>query len=167
VALVADAIKDCSKRGEIALDPFAGSGTTLIAAEKTGRCARAIEFDPAYCDGIIQRFEQLTGKRAVLASTGQSFETATRLASSSVDRRAASNRSSANFARSSADVLPFSARRAVASAAAARSRASLTVSPASRRRVPTRSMSPQSSMSLGRQIGYVAAVLPATWLANR
>ncbi len=48
VALVADAIRDCSKRGEIVLDPFAGSGTTLIAAEKTGRCGRAVEFDPAY-----------------------------------------------------------------------------------------------------------------------
>jgi DNA modification methylase len=75
VALVADAIKDCTKRGEIVLDPFAGSGTTLIAAEKTGRCARVIEFDPIYCDGIIQRFEQLTGKSAVLTATGQSFET--------------------------------------------------------------------------------------------
>jgi len=74
VALVADAIKDCSKRGEIVLDPFAGSGTTLIAAEKTGRCARVIEFEPIYCDGIIQRFEQLTGKPAVLTATGQNFE---------------------------------------------------------------------------------------------
>ena len=50
VALVADAIRDCSKRGEIVLDPFAGSGTTLIGTEKTGRCARVIEFDPAYCE---------------------------------------------------------------------------------------------------------------------
>jgi DNA modification methylase len=50
VALVAEAIKDCSRRGEIVLDPFAGSGTTLIAAEKTGRRARVIEFDPTYCD---------------------------------------------------------------------------------------------------------------------
>ena len=50
VALVADAIKDCSKRGEIVPDPFAGSGTTLIAAHNTGRRARLIELDPAYCD---------------------------------------------------------------------------------------------------------------------
>ena len=56
------------------LDPFAGSGTTLIAAEKTGRRARVIEFDPAYCDQIVRRFEQVTGKQAKLATTGQSFE---------------------------------------------------------------------------------------------
>jgi DNA modification methylase len=77
VALVADAIKDCSKRGQIVLDPFAGSGTTLIAAEKTGRRARLIEFDPAYCDGILRRFEQVTGKEARLAATGQGFEAVT------------------------------------------------------------------------------------------
>ena len=56
VALVADAIKDCSRRGEIVLDPFGGSGTTLIAAEKTGRQARVIEFDPSYCDQTLRRF---------------------------------------------------------------------------------------------------------------
>src|SRR4051812_7711595 len=53
VALVADAIKDCSKRGNTVLDPFAGSGTTLMAAEKTGRSARVIEFDPIYCGRIV------------------------------------------------------------------------------------------------------------------
>jgi DNA modification methylase len=74
VALVADAIKDCSRRGEITLDPFGGSGTTLIAAEKTGRQARLIEFDLAYCDQTLRRFEQVTGKKARLAATGQSFE---------------------------------------------------------------------------------------------
>jgi DNA modification methylase len=74
VALVADAIKDCSRRGETVLDPFGGSGTTLIAAEKTGRHARLIEFEPAYCDQIIQRFEKLTGKQARLTTTGESFE---------------------------------------------------------------------------------------------
>ena len=56
------------------LDPFGGSGTTLIAAEKTGRRTRLLEFDPLYCDQIIQRFEKLTGKQARLAITGESFE---------------------------------------------------------------------------------------------
>ena len=76
VALVAEAIEDCSRRGEVVLDPFAGSGSTLIAAHKTGRRARIVEFDPAYCDQILRRFEQVTGKQAVLAATGQSFEVA-------------------------------------------------------------------------------------------
>ena len=74
VALIADAIRDCSRRGELVLDMFGGSGSTLIAAEKTGRAARLIEFDPLYCDTIIRRWEKLTGKRAVLAATGRFFE---------------------------------------------------------------------------------------------
>jgi DNA modification methylase len=74
VALVAEAIKDCSRRGEIVLDPFGGSGTTLIAAEKSGRLARLIEFDPAYCDTILRRFERVTGKHATCPASGASFE---------------------------------------------------------------------------------------------
>ncbi|MEX2201618.1 MAG: DNA methyltransferase [Dongiaceae bacterium] len=74
VALVADAIRDCSRRGAIVLDSFAGSGTTLIAAEKTGRCAMLIEYDPAYCDTIVRRWQTLTGKHATLAATGERFE---------------------------------------------------------------------------------------------
>jgi DNA modification methylase len=74
VALVADAIRDCSRRGDIVLDPFGGSGSTLIAAEKTGRKARLIEFDPIYSDVIVRRFEQLTGKQARLEGNGESFE---------------------------------------------------------------------------------------------
>jgi DNA modification methylase len=73
VALVADAIKDCSKQGDIVLDPFCGSGTILIAAERTGRRARALEIDPAYVDVAIRRWEALTGKSARL-STGETFE---------------------------------------------------------------------------------------------
>ncbi len=73
-ALVADAIRDCSKRGDIVLDGFGGSGTSLIAAETCGRSARLIEFDPHYCDVIIRRFERLTGKPATLAENGQTFE---------------------------------------------------------------------------------------------
>lgn len=64
VALVMDAIKDCSKRGGVILDPFGGSGTTLIASERTGRQARLIEIDPHYCDVIVKRWEDLTGKKA-------------------------------------------------------------------------------------------------------
>jgi len=74
VAMIADAIKDCSRRGEIILDCFGGSGSTLIAAEKTGRRARLIEYDPLYCDTIIRRWERHSGKRAVLADTGIAFE---------------------------------------------------------------------------------------------
>jgi DNA modification methylase len=74
VALVADAILDVTKRGALVLDPFGGSGTTLIAAEKTGRIARLIEFDPLYCDVIVRRFETYTGKRATLDRTGEVFE---------------------------------------------------------------------------------------------
>ena len=74
VALVADAIKDCSRRGDIVLDAFGGSGTTLIAAQKTGRRAYLIEYDPAYVDTIIRRFESVTGKPAMLAETGDTFE---------------------------------------------------------------------------------------------
>jgi DNA modification methylase len=74
VALVADAIRDCTRRGELVLDPFAGSGTTLIAAEVTGRSARLIEYDPLYCDAIIRRFEKLTGEQGILMHTGETFE---------------------------------------------------------------------------------------------
>ena len=63
VAMVADAIRDCSRRGETVLDCFGGSGTTLIAAETTGRRARLIEADPAYCDQTLRRFERVTGKQ--------------------------------------------------------------------------------------------------------
>ncbi len=73
VALVADAMRDCSKRGSIVLDSFMGSGTTIIAAERTGRCARGIELDPIYVDVAIRRWQQLTGKTAILQATGQSF----------------------------------------------------------------------------------------------
>lgn len=74
VALIADAIRDCSRRGEIVLDGFGGSGSTLIAAEKTGRAARLIEYDPAYCDIIITRWEKYTGKRATLEASGATFD---------------------------------------------------------------------------------------------
>jgi DNA modification methylase len=74
VALIVDAIKDCSRRGAVILDPFGGSRTTLIAAQKSGRLARLIEYDQAYCDNILRRFEALTGVSAILVRTGQTFE---------------------------------------------------------------------------------------------
>ena len=73
VALVADAILDCSKRGGIVLDCFAGSGTTLIAAERSGRRAYAMEIDPKYVDTAIRRWQADTGGHAVHAVTGGSF----------------------------------------------------------------------------------------------
>ena len=74
VALIADAIRDCSRRRQLVLDPFAGSGTTLIAAEKTGRRARVLELDPLYCDTIIRRWQAFTGKRARHAPSNFTFE---------------------------------------------------------------------------------------------
>ncbi len=73
VSLVADAIRDASNRGDIILDPFSGSGTTILAAERTGRRGCAIEIDPAYVDVGVRRWEAMTGKRAVLEATGQTF----------------------------------------------------------------------------------------------
>jgi DNA modification methylase len=74
VTLVADAIRDVTHRGGIVLDPFGGSGTTLIAAHTTGRISRVMEIDPTYCDVIIRRFEKLTGKTAALVNGGETFE---------------------------------------------------------------------------------------------
>jgi DNA modification methylase len=73
VALVADAIRDCSNRGDVILDPFGGSGTTVIAAERTGRRARLVEFEPHYVDVTVERWQRLTGRQAILARTGRSF----------------------------------------------------------------------------------------------
>lgn len=72
--MVADAIRDCSRRGGIVLDAFSGSGTTIIAAEQTGRRARAIELDPRYVDVAIRRWQQLTGGSAKLVGTDSSFD---------------------------------------------------------------------------------------------
>jgi len=74
LALVSDAILDCSKRGGIALDAFAGSGTTLLAAEKTGRRGYGIELDPHYADLIIKRFEEVYGLGAIHVDSDLSFD---------------------------------------------------------------------------------------------
>jgi len=74
VALVADAILDCSARGDIVLDAFLGSGTTVVAAERTGRRCYGLELDPAYVDTILRRWQALTGGGAHHAGSGRSFD---------------------------------------------------------------------------------------------
>jgi DNA modification methylase len=74
VALIADAMRDCSRRGSIVLDAFAGSGSSIMAAEQIGRRVYCIEIDPQYADVAIRRWQRATGKDAILEATGQSFE---------------------------------------------------------------------------------------------
>ncbi len=74
VELVERAIRNSSKGRDTVLDPFGGSGTTLIACEKAGRQARLIELDPKYCDVIIRRWQEFSGKEATLDADGQSFD---------------------------------------------------------------------------------------------
>ena len=73
VELVRDAILDASKRGDIVLDAFLGSGTTLIAAEKAGRVCYGIEYEPLYVDTIIRRYHELTGIWAVRKDDGKPY----------------------------------------------------------------------------------------------
>jgi DNA modification methylase len=73
VALVADAILDCTARGEIVLDGFLGSGTTVLAATRTGRHCYGLEIDPLYVDTIVRRLQKFTGATAIHAATGRSF----------------------------------------------------------------------------------------------
>jgi DNA modification methylase len=73
VALVADAILDCTKRGGLVLDCFGGSGTTLLAAERSGRRAYVMELDPVYVDLSVRRFQKVTGQQAINAETGRTF----------------------------------------------------------------------------------------------
>ena len=74
VALVERAIRNSSKSRDIVLDPFGGSGSTLIACEKTGRQARLIELDPGYCDVIVRRWQKWTGEQAMLEGDGRAYE---------------------------------------------------------------------------------------------
>jgi len=73
-AMLEDALLDVTKRDDIVLDPFLGSGSTLIAADRTGRVCRGVELDPLYVDVIVRRYEALTGNAAVVAETGETFE---------------------------------------------------------------------------------------------
>ena len=74
VALVERAVRNSSKSRDIVLDPFGGSGSTLIACEKAGRQARLVELDPKYCDVIVRRWQEWTGEEAMLEGDGRSFE---------------------------------------------------------------------------------------------
>jgi DNA modification methylase len=74
VELVERAIRNSSRPGNVVLDPFGGSGTTLIAAEKSGRLARLVELDPKYADVIVRRWQEWTGKQATRESDGALFD---------------------------------------------------------------------------------------------
>lgn len=81
--MIADAILDCTRRGDLVLDPFLGSGTSLIAAERTGRSCRGMEIDPLYVDVIVRRWQDHTGADARHATTGETFDAIAGLRSAS------------------------------------------------------------------------------------
>jgi len=74
VAMIADAIKDCTKRNDIVLDTFGGSGSTMLACERVGRKARLIEYDPVYTDVAIRRWQDFTRRDAVHADRRKTFD---------------------------------------------------------------------------------------------
>ena len=74
MALLHDALLDLTRRSDIVLDPFLGSGSTLMAADKAGRVCVGIELDPLYVDTVVRRFEKATGTAATLSDNGETFE---------------------------------------------------------------------------------------------
>jgi DNA modification methylase len=74
VALLADAMLDLTNRDDVVLDPFLGSGSTLIAAEQCGRVCYGVELDPLYVDVIVRRYQQVTGRPATLEASGETFD---------------------------------------------------------------------------------------------
>jgi hypothetical protein len=72
--MLEDALLDMTERGDIVLDPFLGSGSMLIAAEKTGRRCRGLELDPLYIDVILRRYKAVAGWPVVLESTGETYD---------------------------------------------------------------------------------------------
>ena len=91
IAMVADAILDVTRRGDIVLDPFLGSGTTLIACERVGRRCHGLELDPLYVDVIVRRWQVYTGASARLSATGENFDALSnaRLSATATDEAAA------------------------------------------------------------------------------
>jgi DNA modification methylase len=89
VALVADAIKDCTRRGDIVLDTFCGSGTTILAAERVGRRAYTVELEPRFVDVAIKRWQAFSRKDAMHAETGLTFDEVARIATTAADIAAA------------------------------------------------------------------------------
>ncbi len=74
VTMLEDALFDMTVRDDIVLDQFLGSGSTLIAAEKTGRCCRGLELDPRYVDVILRHYHEVTGEQGFLRETGETFD---------------------------------------------------------------------------------------------
>ncbi len=74
VVLVADALRDCSIAGDLVLDVFLGSGTTLLSADKVGRVCYGLEFDPVYVDVAVRRWQSYTRRDAILEGDGRTFE---------------------------------------------------------------------------------------------
>jgi DNA modification methylase len=102
VAMLEDALLDLTNRGDVVLDPFLGSGSTLIAAEKAGRICRGVELDPLYVDVIIRRYEAATGEAAILFETGETLQDlAARRAAETTRTEAEATRSEAEAARPS------------------------------------------------------------------
>jgi DNA modification methylase len=73
VAMIADVLRDCTRRGDVVFDPFLGSGSTLIAAEETGRRCCGLDLDPRHLDTSIRRWQKITGREARLVGTGEPF----------------------------------------------------------------------------------------------
>jgi DNA modification methylase len=87
VALVADAMRDCSRRGDIVLDPFMGSGTTILAAERVGRRGYGLELDPRYVDAAIRRWQRFARRDAIHKHTGKTFDDVAAARASAKPRR--------------------------------------------------------------------------------
>ena len=74
VSMVADAMRDCSRRGDIVFDLFVGSGTTILAAERVGRRGYGLELNPLFIDAAIRRWQNFARCDAILNTTGQTFD---------------------------------------------------------------------------------------------